>query len=154
MTIVQFILVAVMAFCAMEFVSYGVHRFLYHRVFWFIHRSHHAPRTGPFERNDLFPVVFAAGSCLLIALGLAGKPFSPVLAAGIGITAYGAVYFIVHDLYIHRRVKLFALRIPFLLALKKAHAVHHRTGGEPYGLLLVSRLEEPGDSSVTESDAV
>jgi beta-carotene 3-hydroxylase len=151
---IAFLLIALLSFCAMEFVSYGVHRFLYHRIFWFIHRSHHVPRTGPFERNDLFPVVFAGASCLLIFAGLERGPFSLYLGAGLGITAYGAVYFIVHDLYIHRRVKRLAFRIPFLLAAKKAHAVHHRTGGEPYGLLLFPRVDELRGSGVTETDAV
>jgi beta-carotene 3-hydroxylase len=149
-----FLLIAVLSFCAMELVSYGVHRFLYHRILWFIHRSHHKPRTGPFERNDLFPVFFAAASCFLIFAGMDRGPFSLLLAAGLGVTAYGAVYFVVHDLYIHRRVRSLVFRIPFLLAAKKAHAIHHRTGGEPYGLLLFPRFQELRGNDVTESDGV
>jgi beta-carotene 3-hydroxylase len=150
----RFTAIGILSFCVMECVSYLVHRFLYHRVLWFIHQSHHSPRTGPFERNDLFPVAFSAVSCFLIVKGLTAEPFSPFLGAGIGVTAYGAVYFIVHDLYIHRRMKSFAFRIPFLLAAKKAHAIHHRTGGEPYGLLLYPRVGELKESTVTEEDTV
>ena len=51
-----------------------------------------------------------------------------------GVTAYGAAYATVHDLYIHGRfVRLPTIRP--LEHLRHAHALHHRFGGEPYGML-------------------
>jgi beta-carotene 3-hydroxylase len=150
---IRFAIIIVVSFVAMEFVSYLVHRFVYHGFAWFIHRSHHTPRTGAFEWNDIFPALFATVTTTLMIIALGDPAGQDLLAASIGITAYGIVYLIVHDLYVHRRMKRFPLKIRFLANVKRAHAVHHRFGGEPYGLLLFSdpkatameHLEESGE---------
>ena len=59
-----------------------------------------------------------------------------VLAVVAGVTAYGVVYALVHDVYIHRRLALFRRPVAVLDRLAEAHRVHHRYGGEPYGMLL------------------
>jgi len=128
-----------MSFAGMEFVSYFLHRFVYHGLFWMIHKSHHEPRKGAFEFNDIFPTVLAAVTMVLMLYSLSPSGSLELLAVTIGVTMYGTVYFVVHDLYIHRRSKAVALRMPFLARVKKAHAHHHRLGGEPYGLLLFMR---------------
>ncbi|MFN0156715.1 MAG: sterol desaturase family protein [Bacteroidota bacterium] len=133
---VRAIVIGVVTFIGMEVVSYLVHRFLYHKLFWNVHKSHHTEREGVFELNDLFPLFFATITMLLIFTGLETGGLSDQVAVGVGMTLYGGVYFFIHDLYIHRRAKWVKFRLPFLLKIKKAHAVHHRTGGEPYGLLL------------------
>ena len=129
------ILIGLFAFMAMELVSYLAHRYLYHGIGWVFHKSHHSRREGPFELNDIFPMIFATISIALILWGLAAD-LPAIVAAAVGVSAYGMLYFFVHDLYIHRRIRSLPLRIPFLLAVKKAHAIHHKYGGEPYGLLL------------------
>jgi beta-carotene 3-hydroxylase len=54
----------------------------------------------------------------------------------VGVTLYGAAYALVHDVYAHRRAPLFRHRRAALDRLADAHALHHRFGGEPYGMLL------------------
>lgn len=130
------VLAGVLAFVAMEGVSYSAHRWLMHGVGMTWHRSHHAPPTGErFERNDLFPLCFSAVGVLLFAVATI-RDSSTVWAVAAGITAYGAIYLAVHELYIHRRLPI---RIPanaYLDWLRDSHRDHHRTGAEPYGMLL------------------
>ena len=154
MSTLQFALIVITAFAAMELFSYLVHRFVYHRVLWTLHRSHHTPRKGAFELNDVFPTVFAATTILLVMRGVHSDDGGLLMAAGAGITAYGVVYFFVHDLYVHRRVKALRLRIPILVNVKKAHAMHHRYGGEPYGLLLFFNMQRVEKEAVTEDEVV
>ena len=50
---------------------------------------------------------------------------------------YGAAYAVVHDVYIHRRLRWFGDRtVRWLDRLADAHALHHRFGGAPYGMLV------------------
>ena len=49
------------AFVAMEGVSYATHRWVMHGFALAWHRSHHAPATSRFERNDLFPLMLLVG---------------------------------------------------------------------------------------------
>lgn len=150
---IRFAVMALLCFVAMEFVSYLAHRFVYHGFAWFIHRSHHTPRTGMFELNDLFPALFATITTTLMIYALGDPGGQDLFAASVGITAYGVIYFIVHDLYVHRRMKRFPLKIRFLANVKRAHAVHHRFGGEPYGLLLFSDPKKLAAGQTGESEA-
>lgn len=61
---------------------------------------------------------------------------------GLGILAYGLSYFIVHDIIIHQRFKLFKnTKNKYLVALRKGHKVHHKhldkENGEVFGMLFV-----------------
>jgi len=151
---IRFAVILILSFGAMEFVSYLAHRFIYHKVLWVLHKSHHSPRTGPFELNDLFPVFFAAAGMSMMVSALADPGGWDLLAMSIGVTLYGGVYFFIHDLYIHRRIRRFSLKIPFLLRIKKAHAIHHAFGGEPYGLLLFSNPVKVNAFQIREEEAV
>ena len=129
------VVLAVLAFGSMELVSYAVHRWVMHGAGMVWHRSHHAAPVGRFERNDLYPVCFAAAGVALFAIPALG--WAPDLVwVAVGITAYGAVYLFVHDLYIHRRVPVPVPRLRYLEWLRSSHRAHHQTGGEPYGMLL------------------
>lgn len=150
----RFIFIVFFVFVAMEFVSYLVHRFVYHGFLWLIHKSHHTKRDGPFELNDLFPLVFASITMVLIFTGLESREGRDLVAAGIGMTLYGFVYFFIHDLYVHRRAKWLRFRSPLLMKIKKAHAVHHRHGGEPYGLLLFFPLSQASVENIAEDEEV
>ncbi len=132
----RFILLTGITFVAMEFVSYLAHRYVYHKLLWVFHRSHHQPRTGPFEWNDVFPLFFSSVCIVLMYTAVQSPNGADLLAISIGIASYGTIYFIIHDLYVHRRMKNLTFRIPYLQQVKKAHMIHHRFGGEPYGLLL------------------
>lgn len=130
---------AVAAFAVMEPVTYLTHRFVMHGLGRFLHRSHHRrwPRSDgePFlEANDAYPVVFASITLVGLALGFNVDGFGVLVPLGIGISAYGVTYALVHDGYIHGRIP-----VPFggrwLEHLAECHALHHRYGGEPYGML-------------------
>lgn len=151
---IRFAALVLVSFVVMEFVSYLAHRYVYHKLLWVFHRSHHSPRTGPFEANDVFPVFFATLAITIMVTALS-DPLSPdLLAVSIGVSLYGMVYFFVHDLYVHRRVRRLGLRIPFLIQVKKAHALHHRYGGEPYGLLFFTKRDRVQREAIVEDEDV
>jgi beta-carotene 3-hydroxylase len=120
----------------MELISYIAHRWLFHGPLWFIHRSHHVSRKNTFEINDLFSVFFGViGAGLMIFSGVDNSAAS---AIGLGITIYGALYFVLHDLFTHRRFLPFGSGNRILLAVRAAHQRHHqkstKDGVGPYGL--------------------
>ncbi len=119
----------------MEGVSYCSHRWVMHGPAMGWHRSHHRPGGRGPQANDLFPVVFSVAGASLFAL--ATQRDSPALRwAGVGMSAYGAAYLYVHEVHIHRRFDLPALPTSYFSWLRAAHADHHRSGTEPYGMLL------------------
>lgn len=150
----RFAAIVVVSFVCMEFFSYLVHRFVYHKLMWILHKSHHTRREGMFELNDLFPLTFATVTVFLMVKGSAEGSGSDLLAASIGIALYGMVYFTIHDLYVHRRAKFVSLKIPWLIRVKKAHALHHRYGGEPYGLLMFFNADRVEREVVHEEEVV
>ena len=128
---------AALAFAVMEPVTAATHRWVMHGLGHRLHRSHH--RTGPqgWEANDAFPVMFAAIVCLGLWAGFNVPGWSGLVAVGAGVTAYGVSYALVHDVYIHRRVRVLrGARVGVLDRLAAAHRVHHLYGGAPYGMLV------------------
>ncbi|MBS1793259.1 MAG: sterol desaturase family protein [Acidobacteria bacterium] len=134
----RFFILTVAGFAGLEIFSYLVHRWLFHGVLWRVHRTHHLPRKGFFELNDLFSGAFAAVSVALLAF--AEKPLgeSTAFPVGLGIAIYGTIYFLVHDLFTHRRFAPFNSGNKILLTIRAAHRRHHQTaekrGLEPFGL--------------------
>jgi beta-carotene 3-hydroxylase len=126
----------VVAFVAMEGVSYAAHRWLMHGPGMAWHASHHAPPKGGFERNDLFPVCFSIVGFGLFALAALGAVPGWVWWSAAGVTAYGMAYMMVHELFIHRRLAVTLPDVGYLRWLRRSHAAHHVDGGEPYGMLL------------------
>ena len=115
--------VALVAFVAMEPISYASHRWVMHGFGMRWHRSHHVPSSGRWEANDIFPVLFAIGPSWLYW-------------AGGGVTAYGLTYLFVHEVYIHRRLRSPMDDVAYLDWLRESHRIHHLFGTEPYGMLL------------------
>lgn len=115
------------AFLFMEGFAWFTHKYVMHGFMWVWHKSHHEPRPGLFELNDLFAVVFATPAIICIYLGVHGLP--PLLPIGLGITAYGAMYFMFHDGLVHKR-----FRVPmngkskFWKRAIQAHRIHHAVG--------------------------
>jgi beta-carotene 3-hydroxylase len=127
--------VVAVTFVEMEGATYLIHRYVMHGRGMVWHASHHAPAKGRLERNDWYPVVFASTTMAVMAIGAAVPALRILLPIGVGITAYGMAYVLVHDVFIHGRVV--RLRRPAAIErLHDAHALHHRYGGEPYGMLL------------------
>lgn len=127
-------------FTGMEVISYLVHRYLFHGILWNIHKSHHTSRHGLFELNDLFSLFFAGVSIALIWSGSNHPLQSPAFALGVGIALYGVLYFIIHDLFAHKRFFPFSSDNALMRLIRRAHRRHHQTaekkGQEPYGLFL------------------
>lgn len=136
----QFITLTILGFVGLEIFSYAVHRWLFHGVLWRVHRTHHIARKGNFELNDWFSGIFAAVSIFLIIF--AEKPLFDSISfpIGLGIAIYGAVYFVVHDIFTHRRFLPFNSPNKLLLTIRAAHQKHHQTaekqGIEPFGLFI------------------
>ena len=130
------VLVAV-AMAAMEPITAATHRLVMHGVGDRLHRSHHRASTGRLEANDAFPVVFAAIVLVGMYVGFNAPGWGDLVPIGVGVTLYGAAYALVHDVYVHGRLRWFdGRRIGVLDRLAAAHRVHHLYQGAPFGMLL------------------
>lgn len=136
------LLIVLGVFILMECVTWVTHRYLMHGWMWNLHEDHHQPTKSFFEKNDLFFVIFAIPSMILIWFGTNSPELRYLLFIGIGITLYGFAYFVVHEIIIHQRFKLFTRSNNFYIrAIRKAHKVHHKhlgkEDGECFGMLYV-----------------
>lgn len=129
----------------MEFVAWFAHKYVMHGFLWDWHEDHHKPhheKDGFFEKNDLFFLVFAIPSMASYIIGSV-TPHFWVLFIGVGISIYGLIYFLIHDVYIHQRFKWFRqLDSKYSRAILRAHGAHHakreKEDGESFGLLIVN----------------
>jgi beta-carotene 3-hydroxylase len=131
-------LILVLTVVAMELVAAAVHKHVMHGWGWGWHRSHHEPRNGLFEKNDLYALVFAGISLGLFVIG--GGPASPLWWVGAGTAAYGLLYGLLHDGLVHRRLPIGRTpRSAYLKRLVQAHRLHHavhsREGAVSFGFL-------------------
>ncbi len=144
-----FIALIVGGFAGTEVAAYLVHRFLFHGLLWRIHRTHHTHQHGPFELNDLFSLAATAGSLWLLWIGRHDPLNSIAWPLGVGVAVYGILYFILHDLYTHRRFLPFKTNSRVAQTIRRAHQRHHQSaekpGHEPYGLFLFpyTRFSKP-----------
>jgi len=134
--------ITALTFIVMELVAWLSHKYLMHGFLWFFHEDHHQHNTNlePFERNDFFFLLFAVPGVLLLYLGLEELSFA--FWVGLGITIYGFAYFLIHDVFIHRRLKwLRNIDSTYFRAIRKAHKMHHKhfykEDGECFGMLWV-----------------
>lgn len=149
-----YVVIALAAFLAMEGVAWLTHKYVMHGLFWFLHRDHHRKEQyGFLERNDLFFLIFAMPGIACLATG-ALRHLPAWTCVGSGITLYGACYFLVHDLFIHQRLKILRnSNNRYLKAIRRAHKMHHKHlgkhDGECFGMLIVpwkyfkENLEDP-----------
>jgi beta-carotene 3-hydroxylase len=122
-------LIVFASFLAMEALAWAVHRYIMHGWGWGWHRSHHEPRKGWFETNDLYAVVFSALTLVLLWLS-SQNGYHPIYFVGVGTSLYGAAYFILHDVLVHGRVPLrWTPKRGYLKRLVQAHRLHHATRG-------------------------
>ncbi|WP_372753311.1 beta-carotene hydroxylase [Mariniflexile sp.] len=142
MQIFLFILIFLATYCFMEFMAWFTHKYVMHGFLWSLHKDHHKKdHDSWFERNDAFFIFYAVVSigCFLLwkyDIFWAGLPI------GIGIFAYGLSYFLVHDIFIHRRFKLFRnANNWYAKGVRRAHKMHHKhigkEDGECFGMLFV-----------------
>ena len=131
---------------AMEGVAYVAHRWVMHGFGWFLHESHHRPRTGNWELNDLYFVIFAAPSIALIVGGVSLGWGDWAIWMGAGIAGYGAIYLGFHDVIVHRRVgHRYVPRSNYMKRIVQAHRLHHavetKEGTVSFGFLVAPRPE-------------
>jgi len=143
------------AIAFMEIVAYVAHRWVMHGFLWSLHKSHHEPRDGWFEKNDWFAVMGATPAVALILYGSITEQWS-YWWLGMGITAYGAIYFGFHDMLVHRRIKHgWNPQNRYLKRIIQAHRLHHvvesKHGTVSFGFLyappvrdLLAQLEASG----------
>jgi beta-carotene 3-hydroxylase len=130
------------AYFIMEFVAWSNHKYIMHGFGWFLHKSHHVNRGGWFEGNDVYFVIYAAISMTLCYFGWEKLDYR--FWMGAGVAAYGFTYFLLHDIFIHNRIKLFRrVRWRYFEAMKRSHKIHHKhiskEDGEEFGMLLFSK---------------
>lgn len=131
------LLIALVAFVMMEPVTAATHRWVMHGIGEFLHRSHHRRLVTVFEANDWYPVMFAATVNVGFLAGFNWNGFGSLVPVGLGVTAYGFAYALVHDVYIHGRFGWFDGRhVPAFERLADAHRIHHLYNAAPYGMLM------------------
>ena len=136
----------VLTILAMEGVAYVAHRWVMHGPGWFLHASHHRPRTGIWEANDLYAVIFAMPSILLFWWGIGLGHGANYAWVGGGIAAYGAIYFGFHDVIVHKRIDhRYVPRSDYMKRIVQAHRLHHvvetKEGTVSFGFLWAPRPE-------------
>ncbi|KAG6576699.1 Beta-carotene 3-hydroxylase, chloroplastic, partial [Cucurbita argyrosperma subsp. sororia] len=142
----------------MEFWARWAHRALWHSSLWHMHESHHKPREGPFELNDVFAIINAVPAIALLSYGFFHKGLVPGLCfgAGLGITVFGMAYMFVHDGLVHKRFPVGPIaNVPYFRKVAAAHQLHHsdKFNGVPYGLFLGPKeLEEVGGQEELEEE--
>jgi beta-carotene 3-hydroxylase len=130
----------------MEGVAYAAHRWIMHGPGWFLHASHHRPRTGNWEWNDLYAVIFAVPSFVLLLGGVQLGWWWGCSWIGAGIAAYGAIYFGFHDWIVHQRLPgRYVARSPYMKRIVQAHRLHHvvqtKEDTVSFGFLIAPRPE-------------
>ncbi|KAH7281662.1 hypothetical protein KP509_36G057300 [Ceratopteris richardii] len=139
----------------MEFWARWAHQALWHDSLWSMHESHHQPREGPFELNDVFAIINALPAIALMAYGFFHSGLLPGLSfgAGLGITVFGIAYMFVHDGLVHRRFPVGPLaNVPYFQKVAAAHQLHHadKFKGVPFGLFLGPQELESLDGGAEE----
>lgn len=141
-TILINLLIVLAAFCSMEGVAWLTHKFVMHGLLWRWHKDHHKKETsGFFEHNDFFFLIFALPGIAGLFFGMK-MGYNFLFWIGMGITIYGLTYFLVHDIFIHQRFKLFRNSDNgYFKLIRRAHKIHHKhinkEDGECFGMLWV-----------------
>jgi beta-carotene 3-hydroxylase len=141
MTVVFWILILVSTFSIMEFMAWFTHKYVMHGFLWYLHKDHHRKdHNSWWERNDFFFIFYAAVS-ISCFVGWEYYGFWAGLPIGLGIFSYGFTYFMVHDIFIHQRFKLFRNSNNwYAKGIRRAHKIHHKHlgkgKGECFGMLV------------------
>lgn len=130
------------SFLCMECVAWLSHKYIMHGLFWNLHKDHHKKGTsGFFEHNDIFFLIFALPGIAGLYFGMQ-QDYNFLFWIGLGITIYGFTYFLVHDIFIHQRFRIFRnADNEYFKAIRRAHKIHHKhlgkDEGECFGMLWV-----------------
>lgn len=131
----------------MEGFAYVMHRWVMHgRLGWVLHASHDRARSGRFELNDLYGVIFAVPSIVLLYGEVQAGWGDWATWVGAGIAGYGAIYFGFHDVIVHQRLAhRFVPRSTYFKRIVQAHRMHHavesREGTVSFGFIYAPPVE-------------
>ena len=134
--------IVLLTFFLTELSAWANHKYLMHGILWYLHADHHnKDHDSWYERNDFFFMIYAIPSWLLIMFGMMNH-YAWYTWVGFGIALYGLAYFFVHDLIIHQRFKVLTKsNNTYILALRRAHKMHHKQVGkydsQNFGMLLI-----------------
>ena len=131
----------------MELFAYAAHRWVMHGPGWFLHASHHRPRSGNWELNDLYAAIFAIPSIVLLLGGVQLGWWPGFAWIGAGIAGYGAIYFGFHDIIVHQRLPhRYVARSRYMKRIVQAHRLHHavesKHGTVSFGFLWAPPAEQ------------
>ena len=135
-------LIVLASFTGMEAVAWLAHKYIMHGLLWKLHKDHHKKESEGFiEHNDFFFLLFAIPGIAALLFGTLNN-YNFLFWIGVGITLYGAAYFLIHDIFIHQRFKIFRnSNSVYFKALRRAHKMHHKhlgkEDGECFGMLWV-----------------
>ena len=143
MQVLFFIIIVLVTFFTMEGITWLTHKYVMHGFLWYLHEDHHKKGPGLFEKNDAFFLIFSIPSILCILFGTFDNKWC-LAAIGAGIAMYGFAYFLVHDVIIHQRMKLFTRSNNiYVRSIRWAHKMHHKHlekyDGESFGMLIVAK---------------
>jgi len=141
-TSLYLIVILVTAFF-MEGVAWFLHKYVMHGFGWNLHEDHHRASKGRFEKNDIFGLFFSILSFILILSGFLNE-FDIKFPIGIGVAFYGVGYFLVHDIFFHKRIKIkYRPKSSYMKRVLNAHRVHHQKSkpheGICFGFLYASK---------------
>lgn len=142
MELILWIVIFIATFLMMEGMAWFTHKYIMHGFLWKLHQDHHKKdHSHWWERNDLFFVFYAIVSITFFLLWRF-KGLWIGLPIGLGILAYGIAYFMVHDIFIHQRFKIFRnANNKYAKGVRRAHKMHHKhlgkDEGECFGMLWV-----------------
>lgn len=145
MKLLLYLLLCLATIFLMEGFAWFTHKYIMHGFMWRWHKSHHRPPPHHgLERNDLFAVIFSIPAVLLMVVGGEIERFEPLFYVGLGIFIYGILYFVFHDIIVHKRINItFKAKNPYLIRIMRAHYIHHTThakdGAEAFGFLYAIR---------------
>jgi len=130
----------------MEGFAWWMHKYLLHGPLWFLHKSHHRVNSTWWELNDLVSIIYGLIAAICIIYGVLNNHW--IHWIGWGITLYGVLYFIFHDVIIHRRIKIkYKFQNPYVKRLIRAHKIHHKhlqkDDSEAFGFLYADKKYQP-----------
>ena len=124
--LLAYLIIIFFTFLLMEGFAWFLHKYVMHGFGWFLHEDHHRYTKGKFEKNDIFGLFFSLLSFSLILTGYLGG-FDIRIPLGIGVMLYGLGYFLVHDIFFHRKLKIkLRPKSDYLKRVLHAHSVHHQ----------------------------
>ena len=143
-----FMVVITTVFVLMEGTAWFLHRYVMHGYGWYLHEDHHRYTERRFQKNDVFGLLFSLISFLFILTGILSG-FDLKFAVGIGIMLYGIGYFLVHDIFFHRRIRIkYRPKSNYMKKVLEAHAFHHQKStpktGSNFGFLYASKNPNTG----------